>query len=805
MITIIESIQQKINKNRKRFISFYIAIAFMCCYITLKLLANQISESIRILCYFLCVFSIIKLDVVTYGIKHIFNRPWKKALQIVLEIYGTFAITGMYFLPANIEYERQYPFFVYFILSFCWICPIMKALMFLLFKEWDILFSGKHEVTIKTRLSLIMLTLLPCIVFLVAFNPAITSTDSEVIFPMAYNLWQPGANLIDWHPPFYAFVLNLLLKVCPSISFLIMVQCLYFALVFSDAILFLYQVGFSKKILAFFYIFIAFGVSNVVQLVTLWKDIPYMISIMWLTLLLMKLIIQYDKYDRKKSWYVQFAIAIIFTSFFRQNGILPAMVLIILLPIIMKGAKEYILTSLICLLLMAVIKGPLYDAMNVTPQPQLKFFALANDIMYSYYYGKSDVPDEAMEMINRITNNSPDDFEYNPYWVGYNKDEPSGYSIGEFINIYLKSFSRNPGSILTAIATRNSAIWSIARPIDEPIRNVNFLGEKHTYAPRPYSFRINNIFTYIFTNFSNWLSSNSVYYIFCWRTGIYNLLIFSLVVITLCIQKEKRLRFLIPYIPILGNLFSLLVSSGWTDYRYYWPSMTIGLLLLFYFFYNTRRARELVVSNVEENQSIRIIPNMVVILCCVLGSLGCVLYQETNSYKESLIQNMREDKCLESYLNTLVAQKKNAIIEIKDLDIWKSSIFVETLRMSGFDINSITDETDCIILFKGKCIAALEGFHENESGYDTDIGRLCLNQDEYGKQSVFLNNKELYFQTLDMEETANIYIAVTNDDMTEVIDFVVADYLIESEGITEKSLTKIWHVDRDVYNNTGEG
>ena len=62
-----------------------------------------------------------------------------------------------------------------------------------------------------------------------------------------------------------------------------------------------------------------------------------------------------------------------------------------------------------------------------------------------------------------------------------------------------------------------------------------------------------------------------------------------------------------------------------------------------------------------------------------------------------------------------------------------------------------------------------------------------------------------YFQTLDMEETANIYIAVTNDDMTEVIDFVVADYLIESEGITEKSLTKIWHVDRDVYNNTGEG
>ena len=45
---------------------------------------------------------------------------------------------------------------------------------------------------------------------------------------------------------------------------------------------------------------------------------------------------------------------------------------------------------------------------------------------------------------------------------------------------------------------------------------------------------------------------------------------------------------------------------------------------------------------------------------------------------------------------------------------------------------------------------------------------------------------------------------VTNDDMTGIMDFVLADYIIEDEGVKEKSLTKIWHVDRDVYFNIEE-
>lgn len=800
MGALLTTFKKKIYRHKKGIKFFYAFMAEICCYITLRQLGGQVSESIRILCYGLCLFSVMKSDTAIQETKQVFDKPWKKVLLAMLGIYGTFAVTGLYFLPSSVEYERQYPFLVYFVLSFCWIYPIIEMLLSLLLKRRSGLFEIERKTTYKTRLLLTGLTMLPCMVFLFAFNPAITSTDSEELLGIAYKLWQPDLNMIDWHPPFYMIVLNLLLQVCDSVSFLIIVQCLGFAVVFSDGILFLYQCGVSKKVLGLFYFFIAFGMSNLIQLVTLWKDIPYMISLMWLTILLMKFVMTYDKCVNRWGWYIQFVIAIVFTSFFRQNGILPAMAVVALLLIIMKGAKKFVLTSVVCLVLIAAIKGPLYTSLDVAPQPQLKYFSMANDIMYSYYYGDGTVSEEAMEMIDKITKGDPDNFEYNPYWVGYNKDEPSGYSMFEFMKIYIENVFRNPREMFSAVATRNSAIWSIVRPIDEPIRNVNLLSERHSYAPRPYPFRADNIMTYMLTNLSVWLSSNSVYYIFCWRTGIYSLLIVFMVVSAICFQKKRKLMSLLPFVPIAGNLLSMIISSGWTDYRYFWPSMTLSLLLLFYFLFlrGAQDGDEVMAIEAEKISFTRTLQQLV-ILCGVLSCLGVVLHQEGNAYQESIMEKMKKQNCMESYLCFLTDHKHNAIIEINSSDIWKSNIFMDSLRMSGFDLNILTDDTDCIILCEGEYVAALEGFHENESTHDTPIGQLRLSMGENGIYSVYLNDDELYLGALDTEDAADIHIIVPDSEWTEIIDYTMADYIIEDEGIEQKKLTKMWHIDPVVH------
>lgn len=581
---IINKLKEIIKNNKKLFKFGYMLLAFICCYLTLRQLQDHISGSIRILCYVLCVFSIYTWDAVPSEINKIFDKPWKKILRIILDIYGTFAFTGMYFLPSSVQYEINYPKLVYFIISFCWVCPILERFIAFLCRSVNSMEISRHETKLSTRFILMGVMLIPCILFLIAFNPAITSWDSMYCFNMGHTL---TAGMPNWHPPFYIFIISFLIKICDSVSYLVIVQDICFAAVFVDGILFLYQCGFSKKVLGLFYIFITFGVSNIIQLATLWKDIPYATSLLWLTLLLIKIVMREDEYKNKWSWHVQFIIAVTFTCFFRQNGVLPALAVIILLPFVMKFLKKAVVSSIICLILIAVINGPLYQYMNVTSVPQLKFFSMANDMMYPYYSGRP-VSEEVMEIINKITNNDPDNWEYDSYYVKYNDNEPSGYSTAEFLAIYCRSIIQHPKEMFMAVAARTSAIWSIARPIDEQARCVTYLGEYPTGALYPA-----RIYTNLSLKISDWcvlIRDNAVLYLFIWRTGIYNLLIVILVIITISAQKKQKLYHLLPFVPVIINLAALFIASGWTDYRYFWPSMVISLFLMFFFLYDRRRS-----------------------------------------------------------------------------------------------------------------------------------------------------------------------------------------------------------------------
>lgn len=578
--------ERKISVNRKKIIKYgYMLIALACCFLTLKQFPGQITRKIRFICYALCLFSLCKRDTVSDELGKIFDRFWKKILQAVLEIYAVLSVTGMYFLKTTYVYEVEYNGFLYFVMSFCWVCPIIQFFIVYISRWSNAIGFSDHKTRLSTRWILMGIMMIPCILFLIAFNPAITTSDSETCLSMAASLWKPGASILNWHPPFYALILALLLKIYASVSFLIVVQQICFISVFVDGILFLYQCGYSKKMLGIFYFFIAFGISNLTQLTTLWKDIPYMISLMWLTLLLMKFVMRHDTYKNNSSWYIQFVTAVIFTGFFRQNGILPALAIIVIFPIASKFSKKAILSSAACILLIMFITGPLYKSMNVAPVPHLKFVSLANDIMNSYYEGKS-VSDEAMEMINKITNNNPDGWGYFPHVVNYNPNEPSGYSVAQFLKIYCENFLRNPKETMMAVASRNSVIWSIAKPYDESAAWVNYLGEYNALSLYP--LRRPNRLTYMLTDLCSRITESKIFYLFIWRTGIYNLLIIIMILLGLGSNKRQKLFHMMPYVPIAANLMALFISSGWADYRYYWPSMSISLLLLFFFLFEFR-------------------------------------------------------------------------------------------------------------------------------------------------------------------------------------------------------------------------
>lgn len=72
--------------------------ALLCCFLTLKQFPGQITRKIRFICYALCLLSLCKRETVAAGLGELFDRPWKKILLAVLEIYAVFSATGAYFL-----------------------------------------------------------------------------------------------------------------------------------------------------------------------------------------------------------------------------------------------------------------------------------------------------------------------------------------------------------------------------------------------------------------------------------------------------------------------------------------------------------------------------------------------------------------------------------------------------------------------------------------------------------------------------------------------------------------------------------
>ena len=208
--------------------------------------------------------------------------------------------------------------------------------------------------------------------------------------------------------------------------------------------------------------------------------------------------------------------------------------------------------------------------------------------MYSYYYN-GIVSDEAMEMINKITENDPEHYGYSAFRVYYNWEEPKDYSVEEFMKIYLRNVWQNPKLAVKAVLTRNTDIWSIVRPAEEPVSCVNHLDVFNDLGVFPD--RKDNVLTCILTVLCGRLCNNSLLYIFYWRTGIYNLFTMCMAIIIWCKDKRKKLLHVFPLIPILANLAALFISSGWTDYRYFWPGMTISLFLFFYFVFVMRTQR----------------------------------------------------------------------------------------------------------------------------------------------------------------------------------------------------------------------
>ena len=526
-----------------------------------------------------------------------FNTKSKKISLFVLYAYAAFSLVGHRLFIFPLDNEIKLKQILIYALAIIFFVPIVNSVIYYIHKAKSIICNCERKIaTRKFVFIVVSILLVPSVLALIAFNPGISTYDTyATMVGNAKNIH----GMFDWHPFFYSLLTRKIEQIWDSTYAMIFFQWTMYIYIIVELLVYLR----SKKINEYFLIavcaFIGFSPANYLQINTIWKDIPYTMSLLWSFVIISKLTIDKELYKKKLFIYLEFIIALAGVYLFRKNGIVTFwLILICLIPLLLRNIR-LLYSSLACLTLIFIIQGPLYNHYEVKSSGNTGIYiGLGQDIL-GVHFGKGSLSETTKKIAQELTNNQIAQYDYNPTWS--NISYHTTIIPKDFILAYIETFTHNPILMTKAIIAREEAVWNIFLGEKSYLGCVNLhssldqdkdLNDKWIkyYPKRQYSFA-----TKFFSKISNYIAREPLFNAVIWRTGLFFLIGIIICSTMIIIDKQSILNVIIPlFSPVISHIIGLILSCGWSDFRYFWP---INLLVLSIFCISFVTVRNREVSN----------------------------------------------------------------------------------------------------------------------------------------------------------------------------------------------------------------
>lgn len=549
------------------------------CQILLYSGRIEFQEPTKVIFYIISICSAWKWREKRAEIRKLTNTYGKKTGLVLLYLYGSFSLAGQRILvyPLNLEITPDGLFV--FIITAIWFVPVMDTIIYLyrhlskgLLTKTDIKYSNFKFVFIC-----VIFLLLPAGFNLYANNPGISSSDTlTCMVTNARHL----RGMFDWHPAFYCMVLRVILSFWDSTYAVILVQYFFWCYVVIEGLLYLRERGLNQIFLLTIAFLSGICAGNFLYLNTIWKDIPYTLSLLWSVILLGKLALDFNKYKRKWFIYIELFVSLLGIFFYRKNGMVSFLIIAVSMMFFLKQNKKMWMTLAAAVLAIFTIKGPVYSCFEIEDAGKHGIYiGLSQDILGAYYAG-GEVSEKTLQMINVMTSYNTAEYEYTPTWARQSYD--LDVQPVEFIISYLDTFIRNPVSMARAAVAREDALWNIFPGEDAVLGCVNRTGtiEKQSEWNQYYPKRVYNSFYNAMGRFTAYTADTQWIAALQWRCGVFTLL--GLAAILTMVWSAGYKKYLLISAPIAGHIISLLLSTGWSEFRYFWPLNLMNLFLLLF-------------------------------------------------------------------------------------------------------------------------------------------------------------------------------------------------------------------------------
>ncbi|GIV64147.1 MAG: hypothetical protein KatS3mg045_1486 [Bellilinea sp.] len=405
-------------------------------------------------------------------------------------------------------------------------------------------------------------------IYLLAFYPGIMTSDSM-------DQWNQMLTGIynDHHPAFHTFTNWLVTRIALTPTSVAIAQILFLGMIAAQWLAFLEKIGLSKWLVFAGLVLFSLSPVNGTMVNTLWKDIPFSISVMGVTLFLAKIVFSHGEWIHSWKAKILFGVFIALVLLFRHDGApLGFGTLVAVFVFYPQKLRHWLITLLICLGIYFGVRGPLYQAVGVQKSTMLRESSLSLYSMALYAKNGSQA-EQLIRSFKLLSSNWECNLgsKINPEWRITDLDYtiPSIRMISNFI-------SRVPNVLIYFYRCARSMEWIVWDPYGE-VRDASNMTE--FIVPNPFGIRPESKIPWLRDFIANLVIETSVnpnINWFTWRPAFF-LYIHIFVILVLAI-RNRSLKFFLISLPILlqSITFSLIFANP--NFRYHYAVYLVSMI-----------------------------------------------------------------------------------------------------------------------------------------------------------------------------------------------------------------------------------
>jgi hypothetical protein len=421
---------------------------------------------------------------------------------------------------------------------------------------------------------------------LLTLMPGLIGSDSIAHFRQA---WYGGDN--EWHAVLDTLLLAGLTTFTRSPAIVAAFQILCLALTVAWGLRFFDRTNTPRWVPWLISVMMALSLPVAFNVITIWKDIPYSIAVLALTLFLLFTIHSDGKWLDRKGNVIALGLVSVLIILLRQNGLLVPIASFIVLVILYRERWEAVLASFaITLVSYLIFTGPVYQMLKVDTETY-KVNAIIVHHLGAHINAGTPLTKEEADFLYKVMPASQwaqyDCTLHNILWYQTDVIDRDYYNQNSLygLRILARWFLAAPGVVIDHILCASSMVWSpvpkayfmesaFRLPNGKWVVNNDLGIVQKSFFPR--------LAAWLYTWHTNIDQGNLIVYILVWRPALrlYAAIILGIV---LAIRRRER-RYLYILTPLLVHSLTLFMVNVAQDLRYQFPAYLIAPFFLGFLF-----------------------------------------------------------------------------------------------------------------------------------------------------------------------------------------------------------------------------